>query len=94
MPCITPTSLIHSRQLHHPHVYIMHTKTCPSCNTAKPEEAFGRNRQTPDGLMYYCRECAALKQREYRKANPDAAAQAKSKYLAKVRARNDAARST
>lgn len=72
----------------------MQTKTCPACDRTLPIEEFGNNRQTPDGLMYYCRSCAADKQREYRKANPDAAAKAKAKYLAKVRARNDARRVT
>lgn len=70
----------------------MANKHCPSCDKSKPESEFGLNRQTPDGLMYYCRTCAAEKQREYRKANPDAAKEAKAKYLAKVRARNDANR--
>lgn len=70
----------------------MANKHCPSCNKSKPESAFGNNRQTPDGLMYYCRECAADKQRKYRATHPDAAKEAKAKYLAKVRARNDANR--
>lgn len=68
----------------------MTEKTCSSCGGTKPVSEFGKNRQTPDGLMYYCRTCAAEKQREYRKNNPDAAMESKRKYLAKVRARNDA----
>lgn len=69
----------------------MTTKHCPNCNQTKSVEAFGRNRQTPDGLMYYCRVCAAEKQREYRKKNPESANASKAKYLAKIRAKNDEA---
>ena len=70
----------------------MITKHCPSCDNDLPVTAFGNNRQTPDGLMYYCRLCASEKQRQYREANPDAAAAAKARYLEKLRSRNDAAR--
>lgn len=68
----------------------MTDKTCSSCDKTLPVGEFGRNRQTPDGLMYYCRTCAAEKQREYRKNNPNAAMESKRKYLAKIRAQNDA----
>lgn len=67
-------------------------KTCSKCHVPKPIEEFGLNRQTPDGRMYYCKVCAATKQREFRKDNPEASKLAKQRYLEKVRARNDAAR--
>lgn len=68
----------------------MPNKTCSSCGRDKPISEFGKNRQTPDGLMYYCRTCAADKQRAYRVANPQAAMEAKRRYLDKLRAKNDA----
>lgn len=71
----------------------MKTKTCSCCNRPKPISEFGKNRQTPDGLMYYCRLCASAKQREFRATNPESARASKEKYLAKIRARNDEQRS-
>jgi hypothetical protein len=70
----------------------MTKKTCSHCREEKPVEDFGLNRQTPDGRMYYCRVCAAIKQREYRTLHPESAMKSKRKYLAKLRAQNDAAR--
>lgn len=68
----------------------MEYKTCSSCRQVKPTAAFGLNRQTPDGLMYYCRNCNALKQKAFRQNNPDAAKASKDRYLEKLRAKNDA----
>lgn len=68
------------------------TKLCSCCQRDLPLSEFGNNRQTPDGLMYYCKPCAAEKQRIFRKTNPAAAKAAKERYLVKVRLRNDAAR--
>lgn len=70
----------------------MRTKICSCCDKPKPVDEFGKNRQTPDGLMYYCRACASAKQREFRKTNPDSTAASKARYLEKLRARNDARR--
>ena len=67
----------------------MKTKTCSCCHQPKPLSEFGKNRQTPDGLMYYCRPCASDKQRQFRVTNPESAKRSKEKYLAKIRARND-----
>ena len=67
----------------------MKTKTCSCCHQPKPVSEFGKNRQTPDGLMYYCRTCAAGKQREFRTNNPESTKTSKQKYLSKIRARND-----
>ena len=67
----------------------MKTKTCSCCRQTKPVSEFGKNRQTPDGLMYYCRTCASEKQRQFRVVNPESAKASKEKYLAKIRARND-----
>lgn len=63
-------------------------KTCSSCHESKPESEFGMNLQTPDGLMYYCKYCAASKQRAFRRANPESAAASRKRYLEKVRERN------
>lgn len=70
----------------------MKTKICSCCGHAYPIEEFGKNCQSPDGLAYYTRKHAARKQREFRLANPDSTKAAREKYLAKVRARNLAAR--
>lgn len=32
-------------------------KRCTDCDRVKPSEEFGLNRQRPDGLSFYCREC-------------------------------------
>jgi hypothetical protein len=70
----------------------MDTKVCSCCHKELPVSDYGSNRQTPDGLMYYCRACAASKQRSFRKTNPDSAKASKQKYLEKMRAKNDAER--
>ncbi|AUO78184.1 hypothetical protein RSEGYP2_24 [Ralstonia phage RsoP1EGY] len=46
-------------------------KTCPSCKTEKPHEAFAKNRRNPDGLMTYCRVCDREKSKAWREANPE-----------------------
>ena len=78
----------------------MDTKVCSRCRKPKPLSAFGRNRQTVDGLNYYCKPCAAEKQAVWAKANPKKVKATKAKYLARIRATNalrgdpyDAARS-
>jgi hypothetical protein len=40
-------------------------KHCNKCDRDKPLPAFARNKQTPDGLQAYCKEC----NRAYREAN-------------------------
>ena len=70
----------------------MKTKICSCCGQAYPIQDFGKNCQAPDGLAYYTRKHAALKQREFRLANPDKTKAARERYLDKVRTRNLAAR--
>jgi hypothetical protein len=64
------------------------TKRCSCCKNFKPLTEFGRNRQTVDGLNYYCKPCAADKQAAWVEANPAKAKAAKNKYLARIRATN------
>lgn len=45
-------------------------KTCSSCARRLSVAKFGRNLSAPDGLSWYCRECANEKQREWKAANP------------------------
>jgi len=66
----------------------MRTKVCATCKESKPLKAFGRNRQSPDGLHYYCKTCAALRQRAWASSNPAKVKAAKQRYLGKVRATN------
>lgn len=65
------------------------SKTCSRCREPKPRTAFGRDRQTPDGLNYYCRECAAEKQRLWVSANSTKNRAAHEKYREKMREQND-----
>lgn len=43
-------------------------KTCPRCKATKGLTAYARNRQNPDGLQSYCKEC----QKRIRQSNRDA----------------------
>jgi hypothetical protein len=66
----------------------MSLKTCSHCHQPKPLTSFGRNRQTVDGLNYYCKACAAFKQADWTAKNPDKAKASKEKYLNRMRATN------
>lgn len=66
----------------------MSTKQCSFCGGVKPKTEFGRNRQTLDGLNYYCKPCAALKHKQWVEQNPERDKAAKSKYKARLRATN------
>ena len=63
-------------------------KVCPLCSHERPLAEFGRNRQSVDGLHYYCKECAAARQREWAKANPSKVKQMRTVYLERIRAVN------
>ena len=67
----------------------MRQKKCATCRESKPLIAFGRNRQAVDGLHYYCKTCAALRQRAWASSNPGKIKDAKERYLTKVRAANE-----
>lgn len=45
-------------------------KTCPRCQKLKPLTSFGSNAAAPDGKAWYCKPCAAEKQREWKMKNP------------------------
>jgi hypothetical protein len=64
-------------------------KTCPSCKITKPVMEFGRNRQSIDGLHYYCRVCAAARQREWAKDNPEKVKTMRRNYLQAMHAKNE-----
>jgi hypothetical protein len=66
----------------------MRVKLCPSCESEKPVTAFGRNRQSVDGLHYYCKVCAAARQRAWAKAHPEKVKSMRSSYLQRIRAHN------
>lgn len=46
-------------------------KWCPRCEERKAVDAFGVNRDRPDGLTGECRECRAERSRTRRAANPE-----------------------
>lgn len=39
---------------------VMEFKYCPSCDTEKPTDEFGKNRARKDGLQTYCKTCMTL----------------------------------
>ena len=39
-------------------------KRCPDCGVDKSRDAFHLNQRRPDGLAFYCKECAALRRRQ------------------------------
>lgn len=67
----------------------MKAKTCSACGKTQPVVAFGRNRQSLDGLHYYCKACAAARQRQWAKANPEKVREMRAAYLTRVREMND-----
>jgi hypothetical protein len=50
---------------------------------------FGKNRQSIDGLHYYCKPCAAARQRAWAKAHPDKVRAMRADYLRRVREQNE-----
>lgn len=66
----------------------MKVKHCPRCTMEKAATDFGRNRQSPDGLNYYCKLCAALKQRAWVLMNKAKVKVSRQKYLNKIRTAN------
>lgn len=67
----------------------MKAKTCSCCGENLPLTAFGRNRQTPDGLHYYCKACAAKRQRKWAQNNPDKVREMRADYLRRMREQNE-----
>ena len=67
----------------------MRSKPCPSCEETKSIMDFGRNRQSIDGLHYYCRVCAAARQREWAKDNPEKVKTMRRNYLRTMHDRNE-----
>ncbi len=58
------------------------TKTCLTCKEAKPHSAFSpRNKKRPDKPKPYCKECSYLKNRVWRKLNPERLASYKRKHV-------------
>ena len=62
----------------------MKLKKCSRCGDKLPITSFGVNNQAPDGLHYYCKECAAEKQRVWVSNNPVKAKQVRQSYLQRV----------
>lgn len=67
-------------------------KRCSCCHELKSPKEFGLNATTPDGLMYYCRSCVRVRQKEYRKAKPEICNAAQQRYRDRLRVRNMAKR--
>lgn len=63
-------------------------KRCSCCEQQLPLTSFSRNRQAKDGLHYYCRACAAAKQREWAANNAETVKRMRSNYLRRVHAQN------
>lgn len=67
---------------------LMRTKSCPDCKEVKPIVEFGRNRQSVDGLHYYCRHCAAARQRAWTATHPEQVRAMRKNYLQTMHAKN------
>ena len=70
------------------HVSLEKRKKCPCCEELLPLSAFGRNRQSKDGLHYYCKACAASKQKKWAKANPTKVKAMRQAYIAQLHRQN------
>ena len=71
---------------------IINLKRCSRCHELKAPGEFGLNATTPDGLMYYCRPCVRIRQKEYREVKPEICNAAQRRYRDKLRAVNMAKR--
>jgi hypothetical protein len=65
-----------------------YTKRCSNCKVDKNLSEFSINRSTPGGYHYYCKICAALKNKEWRDNNPDKCKVSRKKYVEKVKREN------
>jgi transposase-like protein len=70
------------------HVILTRKKKCPDCKDPQPLRAFGRNRASKDGLHYYCKKCAAKRQKKWAKDNPDKVKSMRASYTKKVHDQN------
>jgi hypothetical protein len=43
----------------------MQNKTCSHCNVEKPVGCFYRNKRTPDGFSYRCKQCDSQSEKRY-----------------------------
>jgi len=64
------------------------SKYCPDCEAPRPISCFGRNRQSKNGLHYYCKECAAARQRKWARDNPETVKRMRGEYLARIHEAN------
>ncbi len=46
-------------------------KRCTVCKQVRPLAEFNKNKSTPSGLEYFCKNCNVLRFRSYYKNNPD-----------------------
>ena len=63
-------------------------KQCSCCKEKLPLRRFGRNRQARDGLHYYCKECAAKRQRGWAKNNSEIVRRMRNDYRKRMCAAN------
>lgn len=66
----------------------MPVRFCADCQRNHPLAAFGRNSRAKGGLHYYCKVCAATRQRAWAAANTDKIQKMKADYLKRLRAEN------
>jgi hypothetical protein len=59
-------------------------KLCTRCKVTKPVHEYGRNSQAADGLHYYCKTCAAIKQRLWAEHNGEKMKQVRKRYRDKL----------
>lgn len=69
---------------------MVRTKRCACCKQLRPVACFGKNRQAKDGLHYYCKKCAASRQRKWSRDNPEKVQSMRTNYLDRIREQNAA----
>ena len=62
-------------------------KRCGCCREWKPPTCFWENRHSPDGLCFYCKQCAKIRQRAWHK-NQTSAARAREAHHKAIAARD------
>ena len=49
----------------------MNSKECKKCGQLKPLSEFSKNKNEPDGLKRYCKQCVSLESKKYREQHRD-----------------------
>lgn len=67
--------------------FLLDEKQCPKCNKVLPIKEFYFDKQSKDGLFYYCKSCDSDRRKKWRKNNPERQAISNKYFELKKRAR-------